>query len=67
MCVWRDEHEVKVEGACGEVKDTVRWCGGGRWREGKKTFYSLLTQSSSGMKNAWDISQEHNYLHGSED
>lgn len=34
---------------------------------GEKTFYSLLTQSSSGIKNAWDISQEHNYLHGSED
>lgn len=36
--------------------------------DGKEgTFYSSLTQSSSGMKNAWDISEEHNYLHGSED
>lgn len=28
---------------------------------------SVHTHLRSGMKNAWDISQEHNYLHGSED
>lgn len=37
-------------------------------REKKKIlFCSVLTQLRSAMKNAWDISQEHNYLHGSED
>lgn len=61
VCVRGDEHEVKVEDIGG---------GGMIWEMaggGKKNFYSLLTQSSSGMKNAWNISQEHNYLHGSED
>lgn len=40
---------------------------GGAEEGGEETFYSLLRQSSSAMKNAWNISQEHNYLHGSED
>lgn len=55
MCMWRDEHEVKVEGVgrWNAQYSGVEVGDGGR----EKTFYSLLTQSSSSMKNAWDISQ----------
>lgn len=62
---------MKAEGVLGgEPTEDVAW-----WFEekarmgirGEKLFTHCSDSQALPMKNAWNISQEHNYLHGSED
>lgn len=53
---------MKAEGVLGgEPSEDVAW-----W-SGEKLFTHCSDSQALPMKNAWNISQEHNYLRGSED
>lgn len=62
------KHEVKVEGVLGgEQTEDAAWGEGKEEKGGGKLFTHCSDSQALPMKNAWNISQEHNYLHGSED